>query len=194
MDSTAHVRRLRAQWAQGEISFFQFLDSSVRVVASALECHRAAVWVFEDTANGRRLRCLAMHDALKGRAVQAPDETGPAVVEYFRALKLLGLLHAHDVRAHPSIAGLFATRHATDVRSLLGGPLSVNGETYGTVVCTQLEAARYWHATQLREMRQTCSQLSLVITEALRDASLTQPAPLTTVSPSTAIATGAITT
>jgi hypothetical protein len=62
----------------------------------------------------------------------------------------------------------------------------MNGETYGTVVCTNLSTACHWQTAQLNEMRLTCSQLSLVIGDALRDATLTHPAPLTTLSPAEA--------
>jgi transcriptional regulator with GAF, ATPase, and Fis domain len=183
MDSTAQVGRLRTQWARGEISFFQFLDASVLAVASAMRCDRTAVWVFEDTESGRRLRCVTMYDAVNTRQVRAPHEHGAAVDEYFRSLRVLGVLHAHDVHSHPATTGLFTAHKAAGVRSLLGGALSVNGETYGTLVCTNVSTDSHWHTTQLNEMRGTCSQLSLVIADALRDATLTQPAPLTTLSP-----------
>jgi GAF domain-containing protein len=183
MGSTAQVRLLRTKWCHGELSFVQFLDSSVRALALQLNCHRAAVWVFEDTATGRRLRCLAMYDTEQARAVRAPAETGPAVADYFRMLKVSGVVHAPDARAHPATEGLLARQNIDGVRSLLGGPLSMNGETYGTVVCTNLRTPCHWRASQLSEMRQTCSLLSLVIADALRDATLTQPAPLTTISP-----------
>lgn len=184
MDSTAQIRLLRTQWERGEISFVQFLDGSVRVIAQRMNCHRAAIWVFEDSATGRRLRCLAMYDTAKAKAVRAPAETGSAVAGYFRMLNVSGVLHAPDARTHPGTADLLAHQTIDGVHSLMGGRLSMNGETYGTVVCTNLRMPCHWRAAQSTELRQACSQLSLVIADALRDATLTQPAPLTTLSPS----------
>jgi GAF domain-containing protein len=120
-----------------------------------------------------------MHDSGRGVLVRAPDEVGNAVTDYFRLLKRSGYIVAEDVRAQPVTSALFP-KAASQVKSLLGVPLSVNGETFGTLVCTQLGEHRRWTTSELSALRLAGAKLSLSVSNVTRRAPLTQPAPLST--------------
>ncbi|MES2992318.1 MAG: GAF domain-containing protein [Pseudomonadota bacterium] len=170
---------LCARLERGDMPLPPFLLSIVRLTTDHIPCSRAALWVFEESAHGRRLRCIAMHDRGRGESVRVPDEVGGAVTDYFRSLKLSGHIVAEDVQANPITSALFLQR-ASSVKSLLGVPLSVNGETFGTLACTQLGDIRRWTASELSALRLASAKLSLSVSNVTRHATLTQPAPLST--------------
>lgn len=173
------VADLCARLERGDMPFPKFLHSIVRLASDHVPCSRAALWVFEESAHGRRLRCIAMHDSGRGELVRAPDEIGNAVTGYFHSLKLSGHVEAEDVQANPVTSALFSKRESP-VKSLLGVPLSVNGETFGTLVCTQVGDHRRWTTPELSTLRLAAAKLSLSLSNATRHATLTQPAPLST--------------
>jgi GAF domain-containing protein len=166
-----------ARLERGDLTFPSFLSSTVRQIAGVVECSRCAIWVFEDSSQGRRLRCLAMYDRGSRLLVRAPDETGASVSAYFEALRLDGHIGADHVQSHEATRALFSKR-ATEVKSLMGMPLSVNGVTYGTLVCTELGAHRSWTRAELSQFGSVANKVSLTISNATRHATLTQPAPL----------------
>jgi GAF domain-containing protein len=180
MDSAAsEVRRLCGRLEHREISFPQFLESCARLIATAIGCSRAGIWVFEHSARGRSLRCLAMHDAVNERFVRVPDETGSSVSAYFRALEVTGCVVADDARTHPATAGFFAEHlQVSGVESLMAVAFSVNGEIYGAFTCTQVGRKREWTRAQLGSLRLMGSKLSLAIANAVRNSTDTQPAAL----------------
>ncbi len=173
------VRDLCARLERGDMPFPSFLQSIVRLISDHVPCSRAALWVFEESAHGRRLRCIAMHDRGRDEPVRVPDEIGNAVTDYFSLLKRSGHVVADDVQANPVTLALFSKR-ASQVKSLLGVPLSVNGETFGTLVCTQIRDHRRWTTLELSALRLAAAKLSLSVSNVTRHATLTQPAPLST--------------
>ncbi len=173
------VGDLCARLERGDMPFPTFLHSIVRFASDHVPCTRAALWVFEESAQGRRLRCVAMYDTGRSELVRAPDELGNAVTDYFRSLRLSGHVVAEDVQANPVTSALFAKR-GSRVKSLMGVPLSVNGETFGTLVCTQLGDHRRWTTPELSALRLAGAKLSLSVSNVTRHATLTQPAPLST--------------
>lgn len=168
---------LCARLERGDLTFPSFLSSTVQETARFVQCSRCAIWVFEDSSQGRRLRCLTMYDRGSGRLVRAPDETGAPVSAYFGALRLDSYIGAEHVRFHDATRALFPNR-ATEVKSLMGMPLSVNGVTYGTLVCTELGATRSWTRAELSQLGSVANKVSLTISNATRHATLTEPAPL----------------
>ena len=60
------------------------------MIAAAIGCSRAGIWLFEDAAEGRLLRCLGIYDRNKDRMTIVPDETSRQVGAYFEALEQTG--------------------------------------------------------------------------------------------------------
>jgi len=176
VDLAFEVRRLCAQMEHREIAVPAFLASCARLISAAVTCSRAGIWVFEDAEDGRRLRCLTMHDGVSDRLVRVPDETGDRVLAYFHALESTGHVMAYDARTHFATAGFFAEHlERNGVQSLLAVAFSVNGAIYGAFTCTQVGAKREWTRTQLNHLRLIGSKLSLALANATRNATDTRP-------------------
>ena len=180
MDLLAEVQRLCADVDHREIKRTAFLDRCTRLVASTIGCSRAGVWVFQGEPAALRLHCLAMYDATRDRMTQVPDEQGPAVADYFLALRQTGHVIATDARAHFATSGLFEKRLAiNNVKSLLAAAFSVNGRLYGAFTCTQVGSEMEWSRQQLSALRVIGARVSLALANAERAPTDTQPALLT---------------
>jgi len=176
MATLAEVRRLCADFDHREIKRTAFLDQCTRLVAAAIGCSRAGIWVFQGERPELRLRCLAMYDAVNDRAAEVPDEEGPQVAEYFLALEKTGHVMATDAQKHFATAGFFEKKlQANDVRSLLAAAFSINGRLYGAFTCTQVGSEMEWSRQQLSALRAMGSRVSLALANAERSPTDTQP-------------------
>lgn len=175
---TQDARRLCSMLDNAEIERHTFLEKCTSLVATAIGCSRAGIWIFVDTNQGRVLRCLAMYNRITGRMTHVPDETDN-VIAYFEALEHSGFVLANDARSHPATSGFFSKSLAVNgVRSLLAVSVSVNGELYGAVTCTQVGEAADWTAGQLALLRRMGPPLSMALYKASRFTPDTGPGPL----------------
>jgi GAF domain-containing protein len=176
MDMNLHVQRLCADFEHRATKRVDFLESCSKLVAAAVGCSRAGIWLFQGEKPHLRLHCIAMYDAVHQRMTQVPDERGPAVEEYLLALEHTGHVLATDARAHFATAGFFADRlRANGVRSLLAAAFSVNGRLYGGFTCTQVGSEMEWTRGQLAVLRLIGSRVSLALADAERAPTETQP-------------------
>ena len=149
------------------------------MIAAAIGCSRAGIWLFEDAADGRRLRCLGIYDSGKGRMALAPAETSGQVGAYFAALEQTGHVLAVEAGSHPATAGFFNEKlSAYGVRSLMASAFSVNGRLFGAFTCTEVDRTMNWTPAQLAMLKRIGTRISLALANATRIAPATLPMPL----------------
>lgn len=177
MDLLEEAQRLCADFDHRVIKCAEFLERCTRLVASVIGCTRAGVWVFQGEHPALRLHCLAMYDASRDRLTRVPDEEGAPVAEYFLALEQTGHAIATDARTHSATSGFFDKFLAkNNVKSLLAAAFSINGRLYGAFTCTQVGSEMAWSRQQLAALRLIGSRVSLVLANAERAPTDTQPA------------------
>lgn len=162
-----------------EISAATFMEQCTRMIAAAIGCSRAGIWLFDDAFDGRRLRCLCLYDTGSDRTTVLPDETNDEVGPYFAALEESGFIVANDASTHPATAGLFRRRLcASGVRSLMAASFSVNGQLFGAFTCTQTGSPAAWTSIQLSMLLRLGGRASLALARATATEFPTRPAPL----------------
>lgn len=161
------IQHICGQLDRGEIDNAQFLEAFTREVARLIGCSRAGVWVFVDTAEGRALRCAAMHDTLSGRMVSVTDMHNVEFGPYFETLMRDQCVLASDARTDPATVG-FLDEYLLplDVRSLMDLCFSVNGRLFGVFSCEQVGSTMVWSQRQLQTLRQVGSRASLALMHA----------------------------
>ncbi len=164
MSHNPKLQSLCGEFDRGEMARDEFLRRCTQHVAREIDCARAGIWIFVDTAEGRVLRCLSMYVAARERWVPVSDESGPSVHTYFDALTRAGHVMADDARCHPATAGFFEEKlRATDVRSLLAASFAVNGELFGAFTCTQVGRPTSWTHRQLATLKEIGARSSLAL-------------------------------
>ena len=172
------VQALCGQFDRGDISAGRFLEECARLLASAIQCARVGIWLFEDVADGRALRCLSFYDGIQDRMTLVPDETSQQVGAYFEALEQVGHVLANDARTHPATAGFFSDKVSVNgVRSLLAASFSVNGCLFGAFTCTNTRITE-WSPAQLATLKRLGARVSLALANASRTSQSTLPMPL----------------
>jgi GAF domain-containing protein len=167
MSHNPKLQALCGEFDRGEMAREEFLRRCTQHVAREIDCSRAGVWVFMNTAEGRVLRCLSMYDATRERWVSVPDESGPSVHTYFDALTRAGHVMAVDACTNPATAGFFEAKlKATDVRSLMAASFAVNGELFGAFTCTQVGQPMAWTNRQLATLKEIGARSSLALSGA----------------------------
>lgn len=177
---TVSIQRLCASLENGEINRAAFLEQCTRLVTTSVGCSRAGVWVFRDTARGRTLHCLALHDGVMDRMTRVEDEAGLHVLTYFQTLEHVGYLMAADAQTHFATSGFFGDRlQPNGVCSMMAAGFSVNGQLFGAFTCTQVGCRMEWTRSQLDVLRQIGHRASLAIASyEARTALDTRPATL----------------
>ena len=179
MTRDAVLQSICARLERREIDTPAFVEACTRHVAASIRCSRAGIWIFLDSAEGQRMRCLGLFDATAGRMARLPDETGAPVSSYFDALTRDGQVVANDAQTHPATVGLFnQSLRAADVRSLMAACFSVNGALFGTFTCTQVGQQAAWSSAQLAMLKRIGSRASLALVSGTRSRTDTLPAPL----------------
>jgi GAF domain-containing protein len=180
MNIPIETQRLCAMLEHAELDRDTFLNRCARLVAEAIGCSRAGIWIFVDTMNGRILRCLAMYDGIGDRMTSVADQPGDHVGVYFQILEQVGYVIATDASEHFATAGFFAEHlKPNGVQSMMAVSFSVNGKLYGAFTCTQVGVQLEWGRPQLNVLRQIGSRVSLAMaTHAARTALDTRPATL----------------
>ena len=149
------------------------------MIAAAIGCSRAGIWLFEDAAEGRLLRCLGIYDRNKDRVTIVPDETSRQVGAYFEALEETGHILANETCSHPATAGFFSEQLSVNgVRSLMASSFSINGCLFGAFTCTQVERPTNWTPLQLVKLKRIGARVSLALANAMRTSQPTLPMPL----------------
>jgi GAF domain-containing protein len=174
------LQRLCARLENGEADGSAFLEQCTRLVATAVGCTRAGVWVFRDTARGRTLHCLALYDGVMDRMTSVEDEAGVHVLTYFQTLEHVGYVMAADAQTHFATSGFFDDRlQPNGVRSMMAAGFSVNGRLFGAFTCSQVHSRMEWSRSQLDVLRQIGHRASLAIASyEARTALDTRPARL----------------
>jgi GAF domain-containing protein len=148
----------------GQITRVEFIERCVRLASSNLGASRSALWIFIDTASGRALRCVAMHDRASDVMVSVRPHTRESADLFFDELSNSGQVVAHDARSHPATRGFFAdVPAARSVQSLIATPFSVNGRLFGAFACTQLGDCVHWSPQQLFMLRRIGIRATLAI-------------------------------
>ena len=149
------------------------------MIAAAIGCSRAGIWLFEDAAEGRLLRCLGIYDRSKNRMTLAPNETSRQVGAYFAALEQTGHVLAVEARSHPATAGFFSEQLSVNgVRSLLASAFSINGRLFGAFTCTQVDRTMNWTPFQLALLKRIGARVSLALANGKQSVPLSLPMPL----------------
>jgi GAF domain-containing protein len=158
------TQRLCAKLENGEVDGTRFLEQCTQLVVSVVGCSRAGIWVFQDTARGRTLHCLAMYDGVAEHMTMVQDEAGEHVGTYFQTLEQVGYVTAADAQTHFATAGFFADRlKPNGVRSMMAASFAVNGRLFGAFTCTQVGRQVEWSRQQLNALRQIGSRASLAL-------------------------------
>lgn len=166
------------QFERREVSAVRFMEECTRLMASVIGCARVGIWLFEDAAEGRVLRCLSFYDGIKNKMTVVPDETSLQVAAYFEALETVGHVLANDARIHPATAGFFNEKISVNgVRSLMAASFSVNGRLFGAFTCTQIKVTE-WSPVQLATLKRMGARVSLALANASRTSQSTLPMPL----------------
>lgn len=178
MPYCVEVQALCGQFDRREISAAHFLEDCTRLIAAAIACARVGIWLFEDAADGRALRCLSFYDGIKDCMTLVPDETSLQVGAYFEALEQVGHVLANDARTHPATAGFFSDKVSVNgVRSLMAASFSINGCLFGAFTCTNTRITE-WSPAQLATLKRMGARVSLVLANASRTNQSTLPMPL----------------
>jgi len=170
MARSPDIQALCGQFDRREISYGEFIEECTRLIAAAIGCSRAGIWLFEEEGDDRDLRCLGIYDAVRNRMTMAPNETSRQVGAYFSALEQRGHVIAVDACSHPATAGFFSEGllAANNVRSLMASAFSINGRLFGAFTCTQIERTMSWTPTQLMTLKRIGTRVSLALASATR--------------------------
>jgi GAF domain-containing protein len=179
MPDAPDIQEICSRLDRGEVDRVRFLEEFTAALATQINCTRAGVWIFIDTADGRALRCLAMHDRRHGGLVEAADMINAAVGPYFDTLLADGCVIAADARTHPTTR-IFLEDYLIpqDIHSVLDVCFSVNGVLFGTFSCEQTGAPVVWTQRQVQLLRQIGSRASLALLHAATATIDTEPAAL----------------
>ena len=179
MENAPDIQALCGQFDRREIARGRFIEECARTIVAVIGCSRAGIWLFEDAAEGRMLRCLGIYDRSKDRMTIVPDETSRQVGAYFEALEKLGHVLADETCSHPATAGFFSDQLSVNgVRSLMASSFSINGRLFGAFTCTQVERATEWTPSQLAKLKRIGARISLALANATRTSQATLPMPL----------------
>jgi GAF domain-containing protein len=167
MPDPQDIQDICSQLDRGEIDRIHFLEAFTRQMAALIDCSRAGIWLFMDTAEGRVLHCVAMYDRNRDRMVSAADMVNAEVGPYFEALLRDGCVVSSDARNDPTTM-VFLQDYLLpqDIHSLLDVCFSVNGVMFGTFSCEQTGAPKAWTQRQLQLLRQIGSRASLTLMHA----------------------------
>lgn len=171
----SEIDEICARLSSHEITRHEFVEQCVRFASRYVGCSRAGLWIFIESSEGRRLRCLGIYDRDEGRVLQVADEFEHKSGTYFAELERVGHVMANDVRTHPATSGFYEDNlRANDVRSLMAAAFSLNGHLFGAFTCTQVGEPMNWSIRQLAMLSKIGSKATL----ALAGASPTQLASL----------------
>ncbi|MBX3606031.1 MAG: GAF domain-containing protein [Piscinibacter sp.] len=173
------IQEICGRLDRGEVDRVRFLEEFTEALATQIGSTRAGVWIFIDTAEGRALRCLAMHDRRYGGMVTASDMLNAAVGPYFDTLLADGCVIAAEARTHPTTR-IFLDDYLVpqDIHSVLDVCFSVNGVMFGIFSCEQTGAPIVWTQRQVQLLRQIGSRASLALLHAATATIDTEPAAL----------------
>lgn len=179
MANAFDVQALCGRFDRRDIAHERFVEECTRMIATAVDCSRAGIWLFEDGSDGRLLRCLGIYDRRQDGMSIAPDETSQQVGAYFDALGRTGHVIAVDACTHPATAGFFSEKlSGNGVRSLMASSFSVNGRLFGAFTCTQVDRTMDWTPLQLATLKRIGARVSLALANATRTSPPTSPMPL----------------
>jgi GAF domain-containing protein len=179
MAYTVDVQILCGRYDRLEISTSDFVERCLQLIAGAIGCSRAGIWLFDSLGEGRVLRCLGIYDRINDVMTTAPDETSEQVGAYLEALESEGHVVAPQAQTHRATAGLFGERLAANgVQSLMASAFSLNGRLFGAFTCTQVEQPMRWTTAQLTTLKRMGARISLSLAGASKADLSTLPMPL----------------
>jgi len=147
-----------------QITRVQFIECCVRLASRNVGASRSALWIFIDTASGRALRCVAMHDRASDDMVKVRPHSKESADLFFDELLKSGQVIAHDARNHPATRGFFVGMPVgRGVQSLIATPFSVNGKLFGAFACTQLGDCVHWSLQHLFMLRRISIRATLAM-------------------------------
>lgn len=167
---SSHKIRLQALLGllrEGTIDGPEFYQRVARIVAEAVKCSRAGVWLFHDESAGRAMTCMGMYDREHGRSTVVPEIRGGDATDFFEALATSGHVIANNAPTHPTTRVFFEKKLTRlNVKSLVAAAFSVNGRLYGAFSCTQIDQPRQWTQMDVLMMKRIGANASLVLNEA----------------------------
>ena len=167
---SAHKVRLQSSLSllkEGSIDGAEFYRRVARVVAEAMRCSRAGVWLFRDEDTGRAMTCMGMYDLVRGRNTVVPDVHSGQAIHFFDALSTVGHVVANDAPSHPATRLFFEQKLTLlNVTSLVAAAFAVNGRLYGAFSCTQIDEPRQWTQMEVLLLKRIGANASLVLSEA----------------------------
>jgi len=152
---------------EGSIDDIEFYRRVARIVAEAVKCSRAGVWLFRDESDGRAITCMGMYDRVRGRSTVVSDVNSAQAIPFYKTLATSGYVVANDALNHPTTRLFFEQKLTQlNVRSLVAAAFSVNGRLYGAFSCTQIDEPRRWTQMEVLLLKRLGANASLVLSEA----------------------------
>jgi len=179
MSTTFDIQTLCGRLDRMEITTQRFVEECTRLIAHAIGCTRAGIWLFIDGEQGPVLHCLGVYDRSTGQVTSVPDEAREQVDTYFGALEDAGHVMAEDVLTHPATAALYGQPGRTvDERSLLSAAFAINGHLFGAFTCSEVGRTKTWTNGHLALLRRIGGRASLALAGATKTRHATMPMPL----------------
>ena len=173
------LQTISGRLERGEIDGSRYLEELMRFVTAQIGCSRAALRLFVDSASGRILRTIAVHDAAADRMTAAPDIAGLDDSLYLARLQRDGHVLVTDTRADPLIVGEWrAYVEKAGISSVLDMACSVNGTPFGAFGCEQAGAPIEWSPRQLQLLRRIALRASLTLVNLVQTSVDTAPGAL----------------
>jgi GAF domain-containing protein len=179
MTVTFDVQVLCGRLDRFEISRDEFIEACTRLMARAIGCSRAGIWLVDEGRHGPLFRCLGLYDQTEDRMSLLAATRKVYAPAYFDALDQVGYVMADDARLNPATAELFDTEsNPSPVRSLLAAAFRFNGQLYGAFSCAEVHRQTHWTRAQLVALMRIGSRATLALSGASQTRQSTFPMPL----------------
>jgi len=161
LNFAGQIDELCAQLNSGHLSREDFIEQCLRIASAQVGCARAGLWVFFNSPEGRRMRCLGMFDRAEDRVLMVADRDEYDASAYFDELERVGHVLANDARVHPATRSFFHGPFLDrGLISLMAAAFALNGRLFGAFTCTHDEPTE-WSIRQLAILNKIGSRVTL---------------------------------
>lgn len=158
------IRYLGSSLVSGLLSPREYKSQLCEALLKHFNCSHVGVWIFIETAEGWRLRCVGTFIAGTGYVEGGAELLEDEYRVYFRELIRRGAYASYDVLEDPNLQGLVEPYFVpSGVRSLLDTAFQVNGKPVGVICIEQVGRPRHWDGVDKARLRQAGAAVSLAI-------------------------------